>query len=237
MRVEHKGMRQIEFARAFPLAAPGLDEGAVLVELQHARGALAVPLQHEDIAGRPYHRLVRFVEQPEMPERMPLAGVALDAQHHFEPPGRIEFVDEVRRNVRRPDVILCVDPQTMRALKHPIAEPADEIAVGVEFHQRHQPAMDDEDVAFGIEGDTRCAAKIHAGRKLEQFSDRDVGKWWRCHSRRAFYAKSSFAKSGGSTQTRAAVLDRCEVEITISFAGPRLALAGAAAMRPASGAS
>ena len=89
-----------------------------------------MPLQHEDIAGGSDHRLGRLVEQPKVPERMPLAGVALDAQHHFEAAGRIEFVDEVRRNVRRPDVILCVDPQTMRAFEHPFAEPADEIAVG-----------------------------------------------------------------------------------------------------------
>jgi len=81
-----------------------------MIELQHARLALAVPLQHEDVAGRPDHRLVRFVEQPQMPERMPLAGVAFDAQHHFYPPGWIELVDHVRCNVGCPDVVLRVDP-------------------------------------------------------------------------------------------------------------------------------
>ena len=82
-----------------------------------------------------------------MPERMPLAGMALDAQHHFEPPGWIELVDQVRGNVGRPDVVICVDPQAVRPVEQPVAEAADEMTVGVEFHQRHRPAMDDEDVA------------------------------------------------------------------------------------------
>ena len=102
------------------------------------RRALAVALQHENVAGRSDHGLVRFVEQPQVPERMPLAGVALDAEHHFEPPGRIELVDEVGGNVGRPDVVLGVDPQAVRAIEHPVAEAADEISVGVEFHQRHR---------------------------------------------------------------------------------------------------
>jgi len=152
-----------------------------MIELQHARLALAVALQHEDVARRPDDRLVRFVEQPQMPERMPLAGVALDAQHHIEPPGRIELVDDVRAHVGRPDVVLRVDPQTVRPFEHPIAEPADEMAVGIEFHQRHRPAMNDEDVALGVERNARRAAKIHARRQLERFRDRDIGKWGRCH--------------------------------------------------------
>ncbi|MBR1209374.1 hypothetical protein [Bradyrhizobium sp. JYMT SZCCT0180] len=123
------------------------------------------------------------MEQPQVPERMPLAGVALDAEHHFQPTGRIELVDQVRGNVGCPDVILRVDPQAVRAFEHALAEPADEMAVGIEFHQRHQPAMNDEDVAFGIEGDARRAAKIHARRQLERFGNRDVGKWWELHSR------------------------------------------------------
>jgi hypothetical protein len=181
LRVEHKGVRQIEFARPLAFAAPGLDEGAAGIELQHARVALAVPLQYEDVAGRPDHRLVRFVEQPQMPERMPLAGVALDAQHHFESPGRIELVDEVRGHVGGPDVVLRVDPQTVRPFEQPVAEPADEIAVRIEFHQRHRSAMDDEDVAPGVEGNARRSTKVHARRQLERFGNRDVGKWWRCH--------------------------------------------------------
>src|SRR5882757_7284083 len=96
LRVENERVRQIEFARPFPSSAPSLDEGAVPVELQHTRLALAVPLQHEDVAGGSNDRLVRFVEQPQMPERMPLAGVTFDAQHHFYPPERIELVDHVR---------------------------------------------------------------------------------------------------------------------------------------------
>ena len=133
-----------------------------MIELQQARLALAVALQHKDVARRPDDRLVRFVEQPQMPERMPFAGVALDAQHHFEPPGRIELVDQVGGNVGGPDVVVGVDPQTVRAFEHAVAEAADEIAVGIEFHQRHRPAMDDEDIALGVERDARRAAKVHA---------------------------------------------------------------------------
>ena len=69
-----------------------------------------------------------------MPERMPRAGMALDAQHHFEPPGGIELVDQVRRDVGGPDVVLRVDPQAVRAFEQPVAEAADEMAVGIELH-------------------------------------------------------------------------------------------------------
>ena len=162
LRVENQRVRQIELARPLPLAAPRLDECAVPIELQHARFALAVPLQHEDVAGWTDHRLVRLVEQPQVAERMPLAGMALDAQHHFDPPGRIELVDHVRGNVGRPDIVVDVDTQAVRPVEQSVAEPADEMAVGIEFHQRHRPAMDDEDVAFRIERDARRAAKVRA---------------------------------------------------------------------------
>jgi hypothetical protein len=116
------------------------------------------------------------MEYPQMPGRVPLARPALDAQQHFEPPRRIELVDEVRRNIRRPDVVLRVDAQTVRPVEQPVAEPADESAVRIEFHQWHRPTMEDEDVAFGVERDARCAAKVRAGRQMEGFGNRDVGK-------------------------------------------------------------
>ncbi len=176
LRVEDERMRQIEFAWPLALAAPGLDEGAVAIELQHARVGLAVALQHEDIAGRPDHRFVRLVEQPQMSERMPIAGAALDAEHHFKPPHRVELVNQVRSDVGGPDVVLRIDPQAVGAIEQPVAEAADEVAVGIEFHQRHRPAMDHEDVAFGIESDTRGADKVRARRQLERLGDGDVGK-------------------------------------------------------------
>src|SRR3954468_5525238 len=80
LRIEHQRMRQVELPRRLALATPGLDEIAVFIELDDDRVALAVALEDEDVAGRPDHRLVRFMKQPQMPERMPLAGVALDAE-------------------------------------------------------------------------------------------------------------------------------------------------------------
>ncbi len=136
---------------------------------------LAVPLQHEDVAGRPYHRLVRLVKEAQVPVGVPLAGLALAAEHHGEPPGGIELVDQVRRHIRRPDVVVGVDAQTVRPLEQAVAEAADEIAVGIEFHQRHRPAMDDEDVALRIERDARRAAEIRAGRQAEGFGNGGVG--------------------------------------------------------------
>jgi len=176
LRVEHQRVRQIELAGPPALAAPALDEVAVTVEFQHQRLGLAVPLQHEDVAGRSDHRFVRFVQQPQMPERMPLAAVTLDAQHHLQPPVRIELVGQVRGHVGGPDVVLCVDPQAVRPLEQAIAEAADKIAVGIEFHHRHRPPMDDEDVAPGVEGNARCAAKVAARRQFERFGDGDVGQ-------------------------------------------------------------
>ena len=43
---------------------------------------------------------------------------------------------------------LGIDPQAVRPVEHPVAEPADEMTVRIEFHQRHRTAMDNEDVAF-----------------------------------------------------------------------------------------
>src|ERR1700733_7196046 len=193
--VEHQRVRQIEFAGPCALAAQSLDEVAVGIELHHARFRLAVPFQHVEVAGGPDHRLVRLLEQPQVPARVPLAGAALDAQHHLHPPRWIELVDQVHGDVGRPDVVVLVDPQTMRPVEQPVAEAADEISVGVEFHQRHRPAMENEDVALGVERDARGAAEVRAGRKLEGFGNRDVGKRWKFHSRglKAFsYLEPSF---------------------------------------------
>ena len=105
--VEHQRVRQIEFARALALLAPGLDEIAVPIEFQNERLALAVALQHEKIAGRSDHRLVRLVEQPQVAELMPLAGAVLAAQHHLEPPRRVELVDQMRGDIGRPDIVVA----------------------------------------------------------------------------------------------------------------------------------
>ncbi len=146
--VENNRMRQVELARPLAGAAERFDEIAVAVELDDQRLRLAVPLQHEDVAGGPHHRLVRLVEQPQVPVRVPFAALALAAEHHGEAAFRVEFVDQVRRDVGRPDVVVGVDAQAVRPLEQAVAEAADEITVGVELHQRHRPAMDDEDVAL-----------------------------------------------------------------------------------------
>ena len=64
LRVEHQRVRQVELARPFAFLAPGLDEVAVAIELQHHQLTLAVALQYEEIAARADHGLVRLVEQP-----------------------------------------------------------------------------------------------------------------------------------------------------------------------------
>ena len=172
--VEHQRMRQVEFAGALALFAEGLDEVAVAIELQHQRLALAVALQHEQIAARSDHRLVRLVEQPQMAVLVPLAGAVFAAQHHLQPPGGIEAIDQMGGDVGRPDVVVGIDAQPMRPLEQAVAEAADEMAVRVELHQRHRAAVDDEDVALGVEGDARGAAEIGAGRQLERFGNRNV---------------------------------------------------------------
>jgi len=183
--VEHQRMRQVELAGAFALLAENFQEIAVLVELQHQRVGLAVALQHEQIAGRTDHRLVGLVEQPQVPELMPLAGPAADAEHHLQPPGRVELVDHVAGDIRRPDVVLRVDAQPMGPVEQPVAEAADEVTVGVELHQRHRAAMQHEDVALGAEGNAGGAAEIRPGRQLEGFGNgRVVERWW-CHLRPA----------------------------------------------------
>src|ERR1043166_3447017 len=64
--IEDERMWQVELARSLALLAPGLDEVAVTIELQNERLALAVALQHEQVAGRPDHGVVWLVEQPQM---------------------------------------------------------------------------------------------------------------------------------------------------------------------------
>ena len=171
-------MRQVEFARPGTLLAPRLLEIAVAVELVDAGLRLAVALQHIDVAGRAHHRFVRLVEKLEMTIRVPFAGLAFDAKHHLEPSGRIELVDEVCGDVGRPDIVLRIDAQAVRPVEQPIAKATDEIAVGVELHQRLRPAMNDEHRALGRKGDARGAAEIHAGRQLEGFRDGDVRESW-----------------------------------------------------------
>src|ERR1700733_6647281 len=113
---------------------------------------------------------------------MPVAGAALYAQHHFDPTDWVELVDKIHGNVGRPDVVLRVDPQTMRAVEQPVTEAADEMAVRIEFRQGHRPAMEDKDVAFGVKGDARRAAEIRAWWQMEGFGNRDVGERRKFHS-------------------------------------------------------
>ena len=72
------------------------------------------------------------------------------------------------------------------------------MAVGIEFHQRHRPAMEDEDIAFGIERHARRAAEVPAGRQLEGFGNRDVGKRWRCHCRSGAFCIRAGKRALGS---------------------------------------
>ena len=71
-------------------------------------------------------------------------------------------VARARESIRERRTTARIAPQAVRPLKQPVAEPADEISVGIELHQRHRSAMDDEDVALGVEGYPRGAVKVHA---------------------------------------------------------------------------
>jgi len=138
-------------------------------------------LQHEDVAGRATTASLGSWNSRRCPNGCHSPVWPFTPSTISKRPDWIELVDQVRGNIGRPDVVLRVDPQAVRAFEHPLAEAADEVAVGIEFRQRQQPAVDDEDIAFGIEGDAGRAAKIHARRQLEGFGDRDVGKWWKFH--------------------------------------------------------
>ena len=156
------------------LLAPGLDEIAVPVELDHLRLAASVALHHEDLAGRAERQVVGLVEQAQMAILVHLARVPAHAQHQHDAPLRAELVDHVRGDVGRPDIVLRVDPQPMRPVEEAGAERADELAARVELHQRVWSAMQDEDVALGVDRHARGAAERHARRQGEALGYRHV---------------------------------------------------------------
>ena len=107
-----------------------------------------------------------------MAELVPLAGPVLAAEHHLEPAGWIEPIDQMGGDIGRPDVVVLVDPQPVRPVEQAVAKPPDEAAIRIKFHQRHRAAMDDKNVSLGIEGDPRRAAEIGVRRKLKELQGR-----------------------------------------------------------------
>ena len=156
------------------LLAPGLDEISVLVELDDLRVPASMSLDHVDLARRSERHVVRFVEQAQMAVRVHFAGRVPHAQHERHASLRTHFVDHVGSHVGRPDVVLGVDAQPVRAVEQAIAQRANEFSARIELHQRAGSAMQHENVPLGIDRDARRAAERHAGRQLETVGDRDM---------------------------------------------------------------
>src|SRR5262249_42507055 len=81
--VKDNRVRHIKLAGCRAGLAPCFDEVAGGVEFEDTGLALAVALQHVERAVRPYRRLARLVEQPQMAEFVPFAGTTLDAENHL----------------------------------------------------------------------------------------------------------------------------------------------------------
>ncbi len=157
-----------------PLLAPGLDEVAVLVELDDLRLAAAVPLHHVDLARRPERHVVRLVEQPQMSVGVHLSGGLPHAQHQHDASVGVHLVDHVGAHIGGPDIVLAVDAQAMRPVEQAFAQRAQVFAVRVEFHQRIGPAMQHEDVALGVDRHARRAAEGHARGQAEWVGDGNI---------------------------------------------------------------
>lgn len=105
---------------------------------------------------------------------MPLLRRAFDTQHHENAPVGIHLHDDVRDIVGRPDVVFGIDAQTVRIGKDAVSQRTDVAAVAVEFHQHMLAAVEDEDMAFGIERDTGARAEVDPLGQLEDVGYRFV---------------------------------------------------------------
>src|SRR5262245_12724404 len=138
-RIHGELMRRAELARTAAALAPGLDEGAVLGELENAViGARAVSLRHEDVAVRRHEDVGRLIE------RVGGVGVAGDARlaqrhQHFAVLAELDdglALAILRSRVGYPDVAFAVDMEAVRIVHRAGAELGLQVAVGVELHDR-----------------------------------------------------------------------------------------------------
>ena len=100
------------------------------------------------------------------------------ADHHHDPPRRIELDDHVGPLVHGPDVVLRIDAHGVGKLEAVVAlaEFADVDSVLIELEQaRVGAAREDKYVSLGVRGHAHGLAHIQAGGELEKVRYRIVG--------------------------------------------------------------
>ena len=152
------------------VAEPLVDELAVLVQMQHARGAdvvgrrfvgvvgtlVRVTLADIDVAIRSESEVQRLPEQPLSLGFIPVAALPLHADRHQELSLGTEFHHRVAVLVADPDVVLRVDGHAVRLVlmaDHVLADGANQLVILVELEQLRFSggvALKGEQVAFEL---------------------------------------------------------------------------------------
>src|SRR6185369_15907800 len=124
-RVDGDAVSDLESTGTGSLAAPRLDELAVLVELQHARVALGtrrVPLRDEDVSIAGEHHIIRLIQLVRARRFVPLAGLPLGADRQQRLPIASHLDHDVAADVGGPEVPVAVDAEAVRPSEQLVAE-------------------------------------------------------------------------------------------------------------------
>src|SRR5262245_26498328 len=158
-------MLGIVFTRLLPFSAPGLDEIALLGELQNPRVRPPVALDDEHGASWSKRQIVRLVQQSSACRFVPVAGLSFDTPHLQYLSLRAQLRDGVPGNIGRPDIAVSVDPHAMGTNIQTFTHRADELAVLVEFHQRMIATIEDHEVTVRCDRYRGWCAQHHAVRE------------------------------------------------------------------------
>src|SRR5262249_39992249 len=133
-RIECQSVRHIKFAGFLPFAAPGFDEGSILVKLQDTRVTIrtrCMPLRDKDVTVIRDSNIVRLVQK--MHRSGPLATLTLGSECHQDLSLRVKLHYSVCADIGGPDVPLFIDTQSVRPREEPLAKRSNEFPIVVKL--------------------------------------------------------------------------------------------------------
>src|SRR5713226_9063397 len=188
LRIDGDAMRGVELAGLVAGFAPGLEPVAVLVDFGDAR--IDVTVADVRVASEIQRNIGYLAEHAidgrkrrlDVLERLGgfVGGLLFAAEDHDDAAFKVELDDHVGAFVGDPDVVVLVDFHGLGEGPgvEVVADLADEFSVGSKLEELRGAgcigragavaAREDEDVAFGIDGDASDFAEMDVGRKLQE---------------------------------------------------------------------
>src|SRR5262249_21080805 len=162
--VDDDRVRQVELAGTRSLHSPSQQAAAVFVELQNT--GIAVSVGDVDVPIPIPRHIGRLIEMAHV-----IAGQSHTAESQQHAPLGAELQDDVRADVGRPDVVVCIDSNHVRGYEEIVRDAPQQASRRVEFHQRVLTAVEEINVALRVDRDPARLDEVLPWRQLKETRD------------------------------------------------------------------